>query len=167
MLVLLSTELPSPFCVTVVRQPVHPRQESRHEVRSDTVEGTPGLQFRARSEIVSYPAPSITDFSASVDEPATSELRNCHRSMMNRAGRHLTLRRLRSIIGTMSVPDYRPRPVTVTAPPLFGEVVERRLELQPLADVRVDRTPIAWPLVAAALLIPAVALAIAAGIPAL
>ena len=87
--------------------------------------------------------------------------------MMNRAGRHLTLRRLRSIIGTMSVPDYRPRPVTVTAPPLFGEVVERRLELQPLADVRVDRTPIAWPLVAAALLIPAVALAIAAGIPAL
>ena len=66
-----------------------------------------------------------------------------------------------------AIDDRRLRPVTITAPPLFGEVVTRGLKPQPLADVLVDRTPVSWPLVVAALLIPALALAVAAGILAL
>ena len=54
--------------------------------------------------------------------------------------------------------------MTASARPVFGAAVTRRLQPQPLADVRLDRTPLSWPLVTAALLIPALAMAVTASI---
>ena len=61
------------------------------------------------------------------------------------------------------------RQVTATAPPLFGEVVQRRMVDQgPPEPPQVDRTPFWWPLSLVVLMLAAVAVMVApAGVGAL
>ena len=66
-----------------------------------------------------------------------------------------------------STPELRR--VTATAPPLFGEVVQRRMvDQESLEPPQVDRTPFWWPLSLVVLMLAAVAVLVApAGVGAL
>ena len=57
---------------------------------------------------------------------------------------------------------HKLRQVTATAPPLFGAAITgRRVLREPPEPPRVDREPIRWPLLLAALLLAALAVAVA------